>query len=92
MDKKQEPIELDFPVTDYYKSHILAGHKLSHTGVWLSAILLLNDPKSKKPFIALYRWQKTKKGWKTRKRYSFKSQAQAKQAIEILQEFSTKLT
>jgi len=85
------PIEYDFPVTQYYKGHIRGGETLTHTGAWWTAILLIEDPKTKKPFIGLYRWQKTKSGWKTRKRFSFKRVTEVKQALSIIQNLATGL-
>lgn len=81
----------DFPITDYYKDHILDGQTLTGAGAWWTAILLLEEPKTKKPFIGLYRWQKTQNGWKTRKRFSFKRQSEVKHAMELIEKFASKL-
>lgn len=83
--------EWDFPITDYYKHHILDGQTLNHSGTWWTAILLLEEPKNKKPFIALYRWQKTEQGWKTRKRFSFKRAHEVKEAVTIIQRLAFRL-
>ena len=91
MEEISTPIEFDFPVTDFYKGHILDGQTLSRTGVWWTAILLIEEPKTKKPFIGLYRWQKTQAGWKVRKRFSFHRVKEVSQVIEIIQKFSLKL-
>jgi len=84
--------DFGFPVTPYYRGHILDGQTLTAAGVWWTAILLLQDPKTKKPFIGLYRWQKSKTGgWKTRKRFSFKRAAEVKQVMRIMERFAFKL-
>ncbi len=84
----EKPVEFDFPVSEYYKNFIRDGRTLAKTGIWWSAILLLADPKSGKPFISLYRWQKTKGGWKVRKRYSLHRPAEVKEVVGILEEFA----
>lgn len=91
MEPDSSSIEWDFPITEYFKGHILDGQTLTAAGAWWTAILLLEDPKSKKPFIGLYRWQKTAAGWKTRKRFSFKRATEVKQVLLIMQRFAAKL-
>ena len=44
----------NFPIAEYYKEHILDAETVSRGGGWWTAVLLINDPVSKKPFIALY--------------------------------------
>ena len=84
-------MEFDFPISDYYKGHILDGETLIRNGPWWTAILLMRDPKSKEPFIGVYRWQKTAEGWKVRKRFSFKTQEEIKKVVETLTKFSGRL-
>src|SRR5262245_25083672 len=91
MADESKPLEFDFPIVDFYKNHILDGRTLIKTGGWWTAILLIEDPKDKKPFIGLYRWQKTKTGWKARKRFSFNRSNGVKEVIGILQLFAEKL-
>jgi len=85
------PIEYNFPLSDYYKGHVLGAETLTNTGVWWTAVLLIRDPKTQKPFIGMYRWQKTKEGWKTRKRFTFKRADEVKRAIEMIQRLAVKL-
>lgn len=91
MDDSSIPMEFNYPLSDYYKGHVIAGDTLINTGAWWSAVLLIREPKTQKPFIGFYRWQKTKNGWKTRKRFTFKKQDEAKRVIEMIQRFSPKL-
>ena len=57
-------MEFDFPVSEFYKNHILDAATISRAGNWWSAILLIADPKNSKPFLSFYQWQKTNDGWK----------------------------
>ncbi len=85
------PVEYNFPLSAYYKGLVLGAETLTNTGVWWTAILLIRDPKTQKPFIGLYRWQKTKEGWKTRKRFTFKRADEVKRAVEMIQRLAVKL-
>jgi hypothetical protein len=80
-----------FPVSDYYRPHILDGETVARGGGWWTAVLLIADPVSGRPFIALYQWESSESGWKARKRFSFKGLSQATNAIEIVQRFSSEL-
>lgn len=80
-----------FPVSDYYQGHVLEGETLSKIGVWWSAILLIREPKTQRPFVCLYRWQKTAAGWKVRKRYSFNSARDLNRALNLLQRLLSKM-
>jgi hypothetical protein len=61
-----------FPVSDYYKGHILDAVTISRVGGWWTAVLLIEEPNTKSPFIGIYRWQLTENGWKMRKTISIK--------------------
>lgn len=61
----------DFPVVEYYSKNIIDGETISKGGGWWTAVLLIKDPHTEKPFIGLYRWQLTESGWKVRKKFSF---------------------
>jgi hypothetical protein len=83
--------EEEFPVTPYYKGHLLGGETLSKVGGWWSAVLLIRDPRTEKPFIGLYRWQKSNGAWKVRKRFSFKSAKDLQNALGAIGRLSDKL-
>lgn len=85
------PMEYSFPLSDYYKGNIVSGETLTNTGVWWTAILVIKDPKTQKPFVGMYRWQKTKEGWKTRKRFTFKRREEIARAISIIQRLAVKI-
>ena len=80
-----------FPISDYYKKHIKDAITISNTGQWWTAIFLINDPKNGKPFISMYRWQKTQGGWKVRKRFSFSNKEKFLEIIKVLNNFAGKI-
>lgn len=64
---------------------------ISRGGSWWTAVLLIRDPKSKRPFVALYRWQLTEAGWKMRKRFTFRKVSEIHATFKAVVEFGTKL-
>ena len=46
----------NFPISEYYRDHIIDAHTLFRAGNWWTALLVIDDPRSGKPFIGLYRW------------------------------------
>lgn len=81
----------NFPISEYYKPHILDGVTVSRGGSWWTAVLLIKDPRTGDPFIALYRWQSTDSGWKVRKRFSFRRIDEVNSILKVIQSFSNKL-
>lgn len=81
----------DFPLSAYYRPHLISGETLSKVGGWWSAVLLIRDPRSDKPFIGLYRWQKSESVWKVRKRFSFKTAKELHAALNVIGRLSDKL-
>ena len=81
----------DFPVSDYYKEQVVEARTISRSGLWWSAILLIRDPKTSKPFLAFYRWQKRDGDWKVRKSFKCGTVRDARKIIDILQELSRQL-
>jgi hypothetical protein len=80
-----------FPVSDYYSEHVLEGITLSNKGGWWSAVLLIRDPKTKKPFLALYRWEQKDGVWKNRKSFVIRDQSGVAKVISALTELKAKL-
>jgi hypothetical protein len=60
----------NFPVSEFLRPHIVDAITISRSGGWWAAVLLIQDPKTQKPYLALYRWQKRAGQWK--KSSSFK--------------------
>ena len=56
--------EFDFPVAHYLKTQIRDAVTLSRTGSWWSAALLIEDPRSRKQYVAMYRWHLRGGAWK----------------------------
>jgi hypothetical protein len=82
--------ELEFPISDYYKNNILDGITISRDNVWWTAVLVINDPRTKIPFISLYRWQQTGNVWKVRGRFHFRNKQQILDAFDIIQDLIKK--
>lgn len=81
----------NFPVSDYYKDHILDAVTLSRTGTWWSAILLIQDPRPGNPFISFYKWQSTDLGWKRRQNFICRRTANAEEILKVVREFLDRL-
>ena len=81
----------DFPIADYYKEHILDAVTISRAGNWWSAILLIADPKNNKPFLSLYRWEKTKDGWKKRSGFKISRRKDIDCIVDTIKKFSESL-
>lgn len=84
-------IGTNFPVSEYYKNHILDAETIVKKGKWWTAVLLLEDPNSGKKLINIYRWQSTGSGWKTNKRFTFRKESDVKDIFETIQKFSKHL-
>lgn len=78
----------NFPVSDYYRDQILDAETISRGGGWWTAVLLIRDPRTEKPFLAIYRWQLDGETWKTRKSIAFKSKKQIQKVLASLQKMS----
>lgn len=84
--------EMDgFPVSDYYKGRVKEARTISRIGPWWSAILLIEDPKTEKPFLVFYRWQKRKGSWKVTKSFSVRSKKDALKVVEFVNELLLRL-
>ena len=75
-----------FPVSDYYKPHVVDARTLSRTGNWWTAILIIKDPKNGNQFVGCYKWQKMADGWKRRSNLNFRSKDDIDLFIENLNE------
>ena len=80
-----------FPVSDYYRPHVVDGTTIKKSGAWWSAVLLIRDPKNGKPFVSLYRWTKRGDAWKLRSRYKFARVAQLRDTLRVLEEYSERV-
>ncbi len=78
----------NFPTSDYYKGHIIDAETVTRSGGWWTAVLLISDPKTEKPFIALYRWQLTEKGWKSRKRFTLRRPKEIETVLKLVRQYS----
>ena len=84
-------LEPKFPLSDYYKDHVIEGITINRGGSWWTAVLLIEDPKTKEKFFGLYRWQLTEGEWKVRKSFPIKNFELAEKiyhSIEELKKFT----
>lgn len=81
----------NFPIDDYYKSHIVDAITLSRKGVWWTAVLLIEDPKTDHLFVSIYRWQKTGDDWKKRSSMRINSKKDCSALEEALSGFQDRL-
>jgi hypothetical protein len=81
----------NFPISEYYRPHIIDAVTIVRNGPWWSAVLLIADPKTKKPFIALYRWQRVAGNWKTRKRFTLRTLAETTTTVDAILGFARNL-
>ncbi len=80
-----------FPISDYYRDHIIDAETVTRSGGWWTAVLLISDPKTKKPFIALYRWQLTENGWKSRKRFTLRRSKEIETVLKLVHQYSERI-
>jgi len=72
-------------LSDYYKDRVLDAVTIARGGGWWTAVVMIADPKTEKPFIGVYRWQSGETGWKTRKSIAFKSRKQVDAVMAALE-------
>lgn len=63
----------NFPVSEYYRKNIVDAETVARSGRWWTALLVIKDPRTEKPFISLYRWENDGSGWKVRKNFPIRS-------------------
>lgn len=80
-----------FPVAAYYAPHVLGGVTLSNKGGWWTAVLLIEDPRTKTPFVSLYRWELDDGKWKNRKSFVIRDQGALDKVVTVLQEYKPRL-
>ena len=81
----------NFPISDYYREHIIDAETIARSGGWWTAVLLIKDPKKSTPFLGIYRWQYTESGWKVRNRFYIRSNEQLQKIVETIEKFSDRL-
>ena len=81
----------NFPIAEYYRANILDARTLSNRAGWWTAVLLIEDPRTKKPFVSVYRWQHTDNGWKVRNRLHIRRKSDAQLLVESIEAFATRL-
>lgn len=78
----------NFPVSEYYRKHIVDARTIARSGTWWNALLAINEPSSGRPFLALYKWQRRGGEWKKSTSYkinSHKDLAKIRTALDELE-------
>lgn len=78
----------NFPISDYYRDNIVDARTISRSGNWWTALLVIRDPRSGRPFLGLYRWQNANGQWKTRSRFLIRRESDLQTIVDCLQSFS----
>ena len=78
----------NFPVAEFLRDHILDARTVSRRGGWWSAVLKIEDPRTKEPYIALYRWRLKEGEWKKATSFKINSSDHVKTIIEALTKFA----
>lgn len=82
---------MNFPISEYYRNNIRDAVTISRAGGWWTAAVLIEDPKTGKPFVTLYTWQQTEDNWKMRKSFTIRSQKTLQGVAEALMGFKPML-
>ena len=82
----------NFPVAEYLRPHILDARTISRTGAWWTAILVIEDPRNNKPYIALYKWQSKDGSWRKSTSFRISQGKHLTGIVETLAEFSEHLS
>lgn len=77
--------DFDFPVDRYLRNQIRDALTLARVGGWWSAALLIEDPRSGKPYVAFYRWQFRNGAWKRVSKFNCRAKADADKIRSFLE-------
>jgi hypothetical protein len=81
----------DFPVSEYYRDNIIDAITINRKGPWWSAVLLIKDPKTEKPFLGFYKWQKKGDKWTVKQKFNVNSESDANKFVSSVGTLATKL-
>ena len=81
----------NFPISEYLRPNIIDATTVSRKGGWWTAVLLIRDPKSQKPYLALYRWQKRGGDWKKSSSFKINSPEQLAKIMDSLTNLASHL-
>ncbi len=80
-----------FPLSDYYRDQILDAETISRAGGWWTAVLLIRDPRTGRPFLSIYRWQLDGDTWKTRKSIALKRRKQVDAVLKVMTRLASRV-
>ncbi len=80
-----------FPSLTIIKVILRMRLPLEGGGNWWSAALLIEEPKSEKKIIMLYKWQKTDNKWKLRSKFKIGDKTILEKIKTTLDEYANRL-
>ena len=81
----------NFPIDEYLRSRITEAQTILRKGQWWAAVLLFEDPDSKRRSLGLYKWQKRGSSWQRHSSFRINSKKHLDATISALQQFSDNL-
>lgn len=81
-----------FPLSDYYKEHVLDAITIKRSAKWWTALLVIEDPRTQTPFIAIYRWELRAGQWKKRSSIPWKTKESLEQFKDALSRLENHLS
>jgi len=73
-----------YPISDYYKSHIIDAQTISENEKWWTAVVKIKMPKAIKSFVIVYQWQKRGEDWKVSSKFKFKDNQKSRELLVAL--------
>ena len=74
----------NYPISDYYKPHIIDAQTISENERWWTAVAKIKMPKTTKPFVIVYQWQKRGEDWKVSSKFKFKDNNRSRELLVAL--------
>ena len=74
----------NYPVSDYYKPYIIDAQTINENEKWWTAVVKIKRPKTKKPIVIVYLWQKRNDEWKVSSKFKFKDNKNSREMLVTL--------
>ena len=62
----------DYPISDYYKPHIIDAQTINENERWWTAVVKIKMPNAAKPMVIVYLWQKRGEDWKVSSKFKLR--------------------
>ena len=74
----------DYPISDYYKPHIIDAQTINENERWWTAVVKIKMPKAAKPMVIVYLWQKRGDDWKVSSKFKFRDNKNSRELLVAL--------